>query len=86
MNGNIVWNAVLSFVSRAMLSGIKHRLIIHRTVEFLSRDNRLSAKEISAKVTTKVNCAFCRFEILMERVNKGDLLVSYSNQFIESAC
>ena len=36
----------MNFVSRSMLAGIKHQLIVSRAAEFFSRDDILIAKEL----------------------------------------
>ena len=46
MGDNLVRNAVLNFISRAMIAGVKTNVFTRRGLEFFSREAILEAKEI----------------------------------------
>ena len=46
MGDNLVWNAVLNFISRAMIAGVKTNVFTRLGLEFFSREAILEAKEI----------------------------------------
>ena len=47
MADNLVQNAVLKFISRAMIAGVKTNVFTRRGLEFFSREAILEVKEIT---------------------------------------
>ena len=74
MGDNLVWNAVLNFISRAMIAGVKTNVFTRRGHEFFSREAILEAKEI-------MYCKLDLGECVIKHVKDQDNLLDIAKMF-----